>query len=202
LRWLRKGSLILIILIPIFLAVNYGLENYRTKKPQRFQVATILPAQAIASFSLVTDQETSFTAHSLKGFWTLMFFGYSHCPDICPKTLGVMRQVWDQVLKEVPFAKLQFTFVSLDPATDTSARLKEYLSYVNPKFIGLTGELAEVQKLRQFLGIHSLKENSTGLIDHSATLVVFNPRGQLYAIFTPPHHAESIAADLEHMIKG
>lgn len=167
--------------------------------------ATILkPKKLITDFSLTDTLGQSFTEKSLLGQWTLMFFGYAQCPETCPKTLVTVSELW----KQAP-AGLQFVFVSLDPKEDTLPVLQSFLGRFNPNFIGLTGEAAVVETLGKACGIYWAapnvnKNNSTNvkIIDHSATLLLINPIGQLHAVFSPPYQAEPMAKDLHQILSS
>ena len=110
-----------------------------------------------------------FTEKSLLGQWTLMFFGYAQCPEICPKTLIKITELWKQVPQD-----LHFVFVSLDPESDTVQILRDFLGRFNSEFRGLTGEAAVIQKLAKACGIYSWQDPKANdpskpkMIDHSA----------------------------------
>jgi protein SCO1/2 len=164
--------------------------------------ATILkPKNAVTNFSLTDTTNQPFTEKSLLGQWTLMFFGYAQCPEICPKTLITITELWKQVPQD-----LHFVFVSLDPESDTVQILRDFLGRFNPEFRGLTGEAAVIQKLAKACGIYSWQDPKTNdpskpkMIDHSATLLLINPQGQLHAVFSPPYHPEIMAKDLKQIL--
>jgi protein SCO1/2 len=168
--------------------------------------ATILkPKRLITDFALTDTSGKPFTEKSLLGQWTLMFFGYAQCPEICPKTLATMTELW----KQVPMG-LRFVFVSLDPKSDTVQNLSDFLGRFNPNFIGLTGEEAVVERLGKASGIYSWQDPNANkndpstpkIIDHSATLLLINPQGRLHAVFTPPYQAEPMAKDLQQILSS
>src|SRR5690606_22138642 len=86
-----------------------------------------------------------FTEKNLQGKWTLMFFGFTHCPDICPTTLAKLAQVYKQLDTDLQ-KQTQVVMVSVDPARDTQEKLAEYMPYFNEDFIGVTGEFTEILK--------------------------------------------------------
>lgn len=164
--------------------------------------ATILkPKNAVTNFSLTDTTNQPFTEKSLLGQWTLMFFGYAQCPEICPKTLITITELWKQVPKD-----LHFLFISLDPESDTVQILRDFLGRFNSEFRGLTGEAAVIQKLAKACGIYSWQDPKVNdpskpkMIDHSATLLLINPQGQLHAVFSPPYHPEIMAKDLKQIL--
>lgn len=165
--------------------------------------ATVLkPKKSVVDFSLTDTTDKPFTEKSLLGQWTVMFFGYAQCPEICPKTLTTVNELW----KQVP-TNLRFVFVSLDPKSDTVPLLKSFLGRFNPEFVGLTGEEAVVQTLAKACGIYSWQDpankndpSKPKMIDHSATLLLINPHGQVHAVFSPPYQPDMMAKDLQQML--
>ena len=160
--------------------------------------------RAIPEFTLTDHDGQPFDRSRLTGHWTLMFFGYTHCPDICPMTLAVLAATMQELGKlpaaERP-AELQVVFVSVDPERDSPEQLKTYTHYFNPNFLGVTGPEAQINALTGALGILHAKvpdPNNPGgyLVDHSASILVVNPRAELEAVLGAPHSAPVIAADL------
>ena len=170
--------------------------------------ATVLSKpMAIPEFSLTDHQGNTFTQDSFRGHWNFLFFGYTHCPDVCPAALATLNQV-DQLLKEASTAtKPRTIFISVDPERDTVQRLTEYVSYFNPAFIGITGEEPQIQALTKPLGIGfwrvpEQKSEENYLIDHSATILLVNPDNQLQALISPPHRPETIVTDFQKIVKA
>jgi protein SCO1/2 len=193
----------------------YFLNPMLTIKPDHAQAgvsgSTLLvgteltPHKDMIAFNLQSSENRNFNQESLLGHWTLIFFGYTECPEICPKTLGIMSNVWPQLTKQKPTTPLQFLFVSLDPQSDTPQSLKNFLGKFNPSFVGLTGDTNEVTRLKEHCRIYSYldpKLNPQGkkMIDHSATILLINPQGKIQALFSPPHEAQSMIQDLNTLI--
>ncbi|HHC71917.1 MAG TPA: SCO family protein [Thiotrichales bacterium] len=161
----------------------------------------IAPPKPLPGFRLVSQGGEEVDNRFFEGSYTLLFFGYTHCPDICPTTMSLLNQVAAE-LKGRPEAAgaTRFVFVTLDPERDTPAFLRDYLAYFNPAFEGLSGDPAEIAKVARSLGIAWMRGAETGdggyLIDHSASILLLDPAGELVAIFSPPHRADEIAADL------
>ncbi len=158
---------------------------------------TLLPEpRPIPEFSLLTAAGKPFTKADLQGRLSVFFFGFTHCPDVCPMTLATLNRTARQLGENSP----QFVFVTVDPMRDTPEVLGPYVHYFNPDFIGVTGSQPAIAALTQALGIAytytpgDSPDNYT--VDHSAALLLFNPRGELAAIFTPPYKAETLARDL------
>jgi protein SCO1/2 len=168
--------------------------------------ATVLPKPVeIAPFLLTDHKGQAFTKETLKGRWTLLFFGYTSCPDVCPATLAVITQA--SRLLEEPSSQVRprVVFVSVDPERDTPQRLAEYVAYFSPDFIGATGSEAQLQALTRPLGIAYLRSSLTApgggyLVDHSATILMLDPQGRLRALTSPPHDPAAIARDFRRIV--
>lgn len=190
----------------------YGLHPWLTQQhtvqqaAPEYTLATVLtPAQALNDFKLTASNGQTFTPASFLGNWTLMFFGYSRCPDICPSTLMMITQLFRDYDKLNAKTALSFVFVSLDPHSDTPASLDQFVKKFDPTFIGLTGDPQNINALAKSCRVHRFPEfssskTSTQKIDHSASLLLINPEGHLQAVFSPPYTALGIAEDIHKLI--
>lgn len=153
-------------------------------------------AREIKSFQLTDQLGESFTNESLKGQWSWVFFGYTSCPDVCPTTLQEMNFIYDE-LKAVANNN-QVLLVSVDPQRDTQEKLASYIGYFNPEFKALRGDHGALFPFARNLGLmyaitepeEAMKDNhgqsvENYLVDHSASLVLINPAGNVEAIFKP-----------------
>ena len=141
---------------------------------------------------------------SLKGKWTLVFFGYTFCPDICPTTLAQLRQL-NGLLPAETRSQLQILMVSLDPHRDTPEKLKQYLGFFDPAYLGLTGPLADIQTLANAVSIPFIpgdtsKENYT--VDHSGNLVLLGPDGRQRGFIRAPLNNEKLKAQLPTVLQS
>jgi protein SCO1/2 len=138
------------------------------------------------------------TNADLLGRWTLLSFGYTFCPDICPTTLATLKEVQSQLVPRSAAAP-QVLFISVDPARDTPPRLAEFVRFFDPAFIGATGSDAELAALAKHLGVyyqrHDEQDKKLYVVDHSAVVYLIDPRGRLKAIFSWPHDPAAMAAD-------
>jgi len=162
--------------------------------------ATVLgdAGRALPEFSLTDHAGSAFGPARLEGRWSLLFFGYTHCPDVCPIALSAVRQALAAMPAPPPAEGVGVYFVSVDPARDTLERLREYVTFFDPAFVGVTGEDAELRKLTRALGIVYARtgEGEGYLVDHSASLLLLSPAGRLYAVLSAPHEAGLIARNL------
>jgi len=160
------------------------------------QSGTWLPeARALDMPTLVDSGGAPFTADSFAGHASLLFFGFTHCPDVCPNTLGLLAQV----MQSTPAPDLTVYLVSVDPERDTPAVLRDYLAGFDPQFIGLTGDPLDIKDFARTVGTAMIKVDLPGdtyTMDHSATLYLLDDAGRLRAVFTPPFKVEGLASDL------
>ena len=165
----------------------------------------LTPAQIIPDYALLDHRGDAFTPARLEQHWTFMFFGFTHCPDICPTTMAMLNNVTQRVRKQgVPAP--QVVFVSVDPARDTVEQLSQYVPYFNEDFIGVTGDLDEIARLTRNLGIvfaHEEPREAGGAYDveHSAAILMFNPAGHYTAMFGVPHSAAGLAEDYVRILR-
>ena len=174
-------------------------DNQPSIKPEAIQGAIYPVAKNIKDFELLDQLANKVTNDILKNHWSLIFVGYTHCPDVCPTTLNVLNQV-DGFMREQKIQPPQIIFLSIDPQRDTPEALKPYVDYFNKRFIGLTGEPDEVKQLTQQLNaVYRKAVGASGdinkddyLMDHSSALMLTNPRGDLQSILTAPHTPANI----------
>ncbi len=174
-------------------------QDTKDIKPAVIQGAIYPVARNILDFDLLDQDSHKFSKNSLLDHWSLIFIGYTHCPDVCPTTLAVLNQV-DGFMLEQSIVPPQIIFLSIDPERDTPDIMKPYINYFNKKFVALTGELSEVKKFTQQLNaVYRKAEGASGdinnddyLMDHSSALMLINPEGNLQSILTAPHTPANI----------
>jgi protein SCO1/2 len=159
--------------------------------------------RAIESFTLTDTQGQAFDKARLEGGWSLIFTGFTYCPDVCPNTLGVLKSVKQKLDQDsVP---LQIVFVSVDPERDTPEQLGRYVEYFSPEFIAATGDKDNLDSLTRSLSLVYAKVPGTTpqsyTMDHSAALVLIDPQARVAGYFLPPHKIDVLARDLETAIK-
>ena len=164
------------------------------------RTATMLPAATeLAEFSLLDQDGAAFTRSSFEGRWNLVFFGFTHCPDVCPLTLQVLAKARAQMLAAGRDELPRIVLVSVDPERDTPAVIGQYVSHFGPDTIGVSGDLSELRKLTDGLGIYFEKsgvDNDNYSVDHSAVVIVVDPDGRFHSLFGAPHQADNFAHDL------
>lgn len=175
------------------------LSSKVMQEPLETRVASILPASDLAEFSLLDQDGNAFGLENFAGNWSLLFFGFTNCPDICPITLQVLVNARQQMAAAGHDELPAIVLVSVDPERDTPEIMRQYVANFGAETTGLTGSLEELRKLTGGLGIYFEKAEVEGdnyTVNHSAAVIVLNPAGQLQAIFSAPHKAENFAHDM------
>ena len=197
--------LVAIVALVLGLTVNKVLTSKGQGDPTVLLDAGIvlLPqSRSLPELSLTNQDGQVVAVDQLKDQWSLLFFGYTFCPDICPATLAQLRQLQGQLPPET-LAKLRIVLVTVDPNRDTPQQLKKYLDYFDAGFIGLTGEEAIIQKLANgvsipFIPADTSKENYT--VDHSGNLVLIGPDGKQRGFIRAPINNTKLAAQLPGLL--
>ena len=195
-------QLIIVILVAMASACAGFLVWQITAKntaPVRQALLELPEPRIIADFALVDQDGTRFDLEKLKGRWSLLFFGFTHCPDICPTTLYDLQKVKQAVPGHGE--DWQAILVSVDPERDSPARLKEYIGFFDQEFLAITGDPRQLLPLSRQLGIaYHIEEHEPGEavydVDHSAGLVLMDPEGRQHGLFPAPHDVNSISADM------
>ncbi|MBS0365282.1 MAG: SCO family protein [Proteobacteria bacterium] len=166
------------------------------RESPRLASGTWLPVpQAITPFTLTGADGRPFTLADLRGAPTLVFFGFTHCPDVCPTTLLQLAQVRRQA--DVP--GLRVLFVSVDPQRDTPALLAAYLHAFDRSFLGATGDMAQLAAVQKDFGVAVSRVELPGgdyTMDHSATVFLLDAGARRVAVFSPPFDTAAFSADL------
>ncbi len=161
--------------------------------------------KTISPFKLAEHNGSSFDLDALKGKWSFVYFGYTYCPDVCPTTLAELSRAQKLLEEAGSDAGNQYFFVSVDAQRDTPQRLAEYVAFFDRKFVGVTGADEALTKFTQEVGVlYSFPEGRKGkryVVDHSSTLVLFDPEVRLAAVFTSPHKAEEIADGFRKILR-
>jgi protein SCO1/2 len=196
-----------------FIAVVVGLFVYSvvrtpvlSEEQLREQGVFILPQpREISPIDLQAHTGEAFTLENLQGRWTFAFFGFTNCPDICPTTMAVMAQARRSLGEEA----FQGLLVTVDPERDTVAALENYATTFAPDFLGVTGELASIGSFAEqvnaaFAKVPQINEDGSAdpsgyLVDHSANIVIINPRGHYHGFIKYPQQADTIAAAFQSL---
>ena len=194
-----RRTAIIIGLIALAAGIGAFSARYYQPAPDAAVEGLMWPnPKQIGAFAAVDQDGRPFTRDRLLGKWSFLFFGYTHCPDVCPVTLAVLGQL-ERILGEnkvnVPS---QMVFVSVDPQRDTTTQIRDYVRYFSPAMIGVSGTEAEIQSLTSQIGIAVLHYDpdpqGNYLVDHSASVFLTDPKGRLLMVFPAPQNAEAMLA--------
>jgi len=162
---------------------NPGIEGFFWPNPKQ-----------ITNFNAIDHQSKPFGLNQIKGKWSFIFFGYTHCPDICPVTLSIMADAYNQLASNN--TNTQIIFVTVDPERDTTEKLSRYVSYFNEHFIGLGGNSEMIDSLTKQIGVayYLNKKGKTDnyLVDHSASIFIIDPNARMVAKLSAPHESGQI----------
>jgi protein SCO1/2 len=183
-------------LLGFILLVVYGF-TWRMSQPvimskEELQIngAIVLDKPRIFSdFELEDHRGELFNNERFQGVWSIVFFGFTHCPDICPTTLAMLNDTYSK-LKDSEKERLQVVMISLDPERDTVEKLAEYVPYFNPKFTGVTGNKHLIRRLTAELNVAYNQvplSDDDYTVDHSTQLILINPMGHYHGFFKAPH---------------
>jgi protein SCO1/2 len=210
LTWPSFGPAVLVALLLAGLAgvagawlgkASLGSDPGRQLEESGLRAATLLPRpKPLKPFTLVDDEGRPFNLANLRGHWSFLAIGYTSCPDICPTTLATFRALSQQIAPKGGKPAAQFLFVSVDPQRDTPRRLGDYVHYFDPHFLGVTGTDEQLEKLTTQLGLPYARvqdrDSAMGyLVDHSAAVVLIDPRARLTAVFSRAQDPKAMAED-------
>jgi protein SCO1/2 len=162
---------------------------------------SVLSASIGGPFQLVDQNGKPFTDADLKGKWNLVFFGYTHCPDVCPTTLNELALALDRLGKQRD--KVGIVFITVDPERDTPETLKSYIASFDAPVTALTGTAEQVATAEKAYRVYSAKhptQNGDYDMDHSAVIYVMDPQGRFTATFTPDTGAAQVAERMQKLL--
>jgi protein SCO1/2 len=191
-----------VIIICVFMLAMIGLlVNKQLSKPllnteQLRDQGVFLydKPRIIKPFSLIDHHGQVFDNERLKGKWSLVFFGFTFCADVCPTTMSMLKTMYAGIEDKSMQASTQVLLVSVDPARDTKEQLAQYVPYFNPDFLGVTGEFMSVYGFATNLSAPFQKVPGGGenyVVDHSGYIFLINPRGDYQGFFKPPFDADN-----------
>lgn len=185
--------------IAVVLATSLALASC-SRAPVPPRTATVLPdPNPVPAFSLLDQHGDAIDESVFSGQWDLVFFGFTHCPDICPTTLQVLAAARAELAEKGQSPLPRIVLVSVDPERDTPQVLGQYVDYFGDGNLGITGTLEETRKLTSGLGIYFQKQETGDehySVDHSAAVLVIDPDGGFSAVFGGTHKAENFVHDL------
>jgi protein SCO1/2 len=203
-RRIRFSLWILVAVSVLALGGAYFVRTIGVREPP--PPVTVGEAAIRSEFSLIDHNGNRVTEADFLGRWQLVFFGFTHCPDVCPTTLAYMANVLDRFGGEVE--RVAPIFITVDPSRDTPEVMAEYVQAFHPKLVGLTGSEAEVAAAAQsFRVYYERMEEETApdgyLMAHSGHIYLMTPEGRFEDVFREgDQSAEEMAADVLARMNG
>ncbi len=197
----------IIVAVALAIALVAGVfVALRGQAPAAPTAALVLPSpNPVPAFSLVNQHGEPVDQTVFQGHWDLVFFGFTHCPDICPTTLQVLATARQTLADNGREPLPRIVLVSVDPERDTPEILGRYVDYFGDGNLGLTGTLEEIRKLTGGLGIFFEKQpgSDDGYgVDHSGAVLLIDPDGGFHSLFGGPHVVEDYVHDLPILMGG
>ncbi len=186
--------LAMVVIMALFMNRLYTPTTLSDKQLYTLGARVFDPPRRFEQPELIDQNGAVFDYARLQNKWSLVFFGFTFCPDICPTTLAQMRTGLAE-LDEEQANSTQVVLVSVDPARDSPAKLKEYLAYFSEDYIGLTGEFLNLQKFASQLNAAFQKVPGGGenySVDHSGQIMLINPKGDYHGFLKSPFTPKKI----------
>ena len=195
----RNVIFILLILFSITGLFTYfqSLPSLLEKKPSLITGKILVRPMEIDNFELIDQNNEVFNKKSLEGSWTVLFFGYTNCPDVCPTTIYKLAEIKNGVKEDLPSANFNTVLVTLDPDRDSAERLDEYIGYFDETMLGVTGTYENIQSFTSSLSVFYQRINKEEGYDfnHTASIFVFDKDGSLFATMSPANTVGELESD-------
>ena len=198
---MNKSTVAIVAAVALLSGIVLSWALHRSQPPELESLRWLGDrARPLPAFELFDHRGGMVTQASMQNQWSLIFFGYTYCPDICASSMLTMSQVLNNV-EQVSEANLQVYFISVDPVRDTPQQMETYVNYFNNKITGATNTEQQLRELTGYLGIlhksHQTSEDDLDyLVDHSGHYLLINPEAQFAGLFSAPHDADAISRDL------
>ena len=204
---MNKSSIAILAVVALVggFAISWMINANR---PIELEAGTWLgeQARALPEFELIDHHGKPLQRADLNGQWSLIFFGYTHCPDICPTSMQTLSDMMRAIEDPDVVNDLRVYFVSVDPDRDNPETLASYVGYFNPAFTGATAEMEKLKPLTRSLGIaHEIRNRIEGNpnydVDHSASIVLVNPQAEFAGLFGAPQDSLAMARDMTRIVE-
>jgi protein SCO1/2 len=166
--------------------------------------AMLSPRRELPDFNLIDHQGRAFAPANLRGAWSLLFFGYTNCPDVCPATLATLATVEKRLHAAGDKVRPRVVFISVDAGRDTPAQLARYVPYFDPEFVGATAkDQRAIESVARDFGVVVLltpRKDGTYSVDHSSAIFVVDPVGKIAAILTGPFAPDTLQDDFRRIV--
>jgi len=180
-----------VLFIVAFITMVLGAFTFKVLKTNaepEIQALIYPKPKQLPDFTMTAHTNTEFSENNLLGKWSVVFFGFTYCPDICPTTMSDLGELADNLPEDVA-KKTQFLFVSVDPERDTVEQLANYVPFFNEEFIGAVGTPDQLEIFSKSLGAVYVKVpwGDSYQMQHTGRIFIVNPAGQRFGIFAEDH---------------
>ena len=198
-RWLRRSALVAATVVALAVVGWFGVGLIQ---PHPYS-GTVLqaPTAAPSLDGLVDSEGAPVDLGAFRGDLVLVYFGYTHCPDVCPTTLSQVDRALDRLGDDA--ARVEVLLISVDPARDDPVLLGEYARSFDPSFIGATGPIDDVERIASTYGVYFAAQDAGDDdydVDHSATLMGIDPDGHLRIVWPALLDVDALAADIRELL--
>ena len=193
-RSLRYTIIIIIIGIIVYFVAIWPQQKYFYAHHVKINGTYLIKPIEIDNFALIDHRGNHFTRDNLKNHWTLIFFGFTRCSNVCPVTLNALNHTYKTLQKMLPQKDLpQVIFVSIDPENDTLKQLNKYVKTFNPHFIGAITSAEKIENIKK--QFHIAVTKTQGSLNHSPEVLLINPDTEIQAYFSYPIQPQQMAKD-------
>lgn len=197
------------VLLPVFILLfTAACQNDQSDRIHSldFKALKVFPQPLVLQdIELISKTGDTVSLDDLAGDYSVVFFGFTHCPDICPTTLLDMQKI-NKKLQQNNVTPPRFVFISVDPERDTPQVLNDYIAYFNPDFKAYTADTENLNQLAAQLGVaYQVEDHAPGdktyQVDHTAAWFVLNNSAERVGVFTTPHDVDTISSDLQLLVQ-
>ncbi len=193
--------------IALIAGISAALIWRNAAAPAELATGTYIhPNRTLPDFSLIDHHGQTFGLAQVRGQWSMMFFGYTNCPDFCPTTLTTLAALEKRLRTDAAPVRPRVIFMSVDAKRDSPEQLAKYVPYFDPEFIGLTAaSQSDVEAVAAKLGVSVIitpKADGTYSVDHSGAIFVLNPQGRLAAVLTGPFSVDALESDFRRIVEA
>lgn len=195
--------IVVTLLIVIGVALGVTVAAFAPESRQKQPVEWLEKPRGLDSFKLHTNS-AAFTNQSLEGKWTIVLFGFLHCPDVCPTSLAQLASVSRNLQAHGFVQDIDYVFVSVDPSRDSVSEVSMYVSQFDAAFYGVTGEMTQVVLFANDLGVRAKVSSEGGKysVTHSTTFSIIDPHGMFRGRFRPGFDVPAVVQSMIHQLAG